>query len=218
MIGDSSVSRYRPGAAFSLEISSDFSARSSTAVSGLPRGRKIAGRLKPLYDCADYTKKESKAENIGGRREDSRMFIGVFHPATAATQPPERILSFDSRIEVNPDAGMLVTETIKVLSTGEQIRRGIFRDFPTTYKDRTGNHYMVGFTVQEIMRDGKPEAWHTENLSNGVRVYMGRKEHLLPSGEHTYTLTYRTDRQLGFFKDHDEFYWKVTGNGAGVRV
>jgi uncharacterized membrane protein YgcG len=26
-------------------------------------------------------------------------------------------------------------------------------------------------------------------------------------------LTYRTDRQLGFFKEHDELYWNVTGNG-----
>jgi len=26
-------------------------------------------------------------------------------------------------------------------------------------------------------------------------------------------LTYQTDRQLGFFSDHDELYWNVTGNG-----
>jgi len=25
--------------------------------------------------------------------------------------------------------------------------------------------------------------------------------------------TYRTNRQLGFFRDHDELYWNVTGNG-----
>ena len=141
------------------------------------------------------------------------LLLGVLQAASAAAPPSERILSFDSRIAVNPDAGMLVTETIQVLSTGDQIRRGIFRDFPTTYKDHAGNPYVVDFAVQEIRRDGQPEAWHTETLANGVRVYMGRKEHLLPPGEHTYTLTYRTDRQIGFFKDHDELYWNVTGNG-----
>ena len=125
---------------------------------------------------------------------------------------PERILSFDSRIAVNADAGMLVTETIAVVSAGEQIRRGIFRDFPTSYRDRAGNRYVVGFAVETVTCDGRPEAWHTENLSNGVRVYIGRKDVFLPAGEHTYTLTYRTDRQLGFFKDHDELYWNVTGN------
>ena len=43
-------------------------------------------------------------------------------------------------------------------------------------------------------------------------TWAGRR-YLLPPGEHTYTLSYRTDRQLGFFKDHDELYWNVTGNG-----
>lgn len=135
-----------------------------------------------------------------------------------AALPAERILSFDSRISVNPDASMHVTETIRVLSTGDQIRRGIFRDFPTTYQDRAGRKYVVAFTVRDIARDGKPENWHTESLSNGIRVYMGRKDHLLPPGEHTYTMTYMTDRQIGFFKDHDELYWNVTGNGWSFTI
>ena len=108
---------------------------------------------------------------------------------------------------------MRVTETIKVVSAGDQIKRGIYRDFPTTYKDHAGNKYIVGFAILAVARDGKPEAYHTETLSNGIRIYMGRKEYLLPPGEYTYTLSYRTDRQLGFFKDHDELYWNVTGNG-----
>jgi hypothetical protein len=119
---------------------------------------------------------------------------------------------------VNPDASMLVTETIRVLSTGDQIRRGIFRDFPTIYQDHVGRKYVVGFTVRDIARNGEPEAWHTENLANGIRVYMGSKDQFLPPGEHTYTLTYRTDRQLGFFKDHDELYWNVTGNGWAFTI
>ena len=35
----------------------------------------------------------------------------------------------------------------------------------------------------------------------------------LRPGEYTYTITYRVDRELGFFKDFDELYWNVTGNG-----
>ncbi len=130
-----------------------------------------------------------------------------------AAAASETILSFASHIAVDPDATMRVTETIKVLSTGDQIKRGIYRDFPTTYKDHVGNKYVVGFAILAVARDGKPEAYHTETLSNGIRIYMGRKEYVLPPGEYTYTLTYRTDRQLGFFKDHDELYWNVSGNG-----
>jgi hypothetical protein len=146
------------------------------------------------------------------------LLVGGYQAADAAPPPAERILAFDSRITVNADASMLVTETIRVLSTGEQIRRGIFRDFPTAYKDRAGNRYTVGFAVQTIRRNDQPEDWHIENLSNGVRVYMGRKDHFLDPGEYTYTLTYTTDRQLGFFADHDELYWNVTGNGWNFRI
>jgi hypothetical protein len=125
----------------------------------------------------------------------------------------ERILSFASQIIVKADATMLVTETIRVRSSGDQIKRGIYRDFPTRYKDRDGNAYIVGFEVHEVLRDGAPEDYHTDGLTNGIRVYIGRKEHMLPPGEYIYTLTYRTDRQLGFFSDHDELYWNATGNG-----
>ena len=158
-----------------------------------------------------------KALQAVGAAAAAALLVFSGFPAAAA-RPSERILSFDSRIAVNADAGMQVTETIRVLSTGEQIRRGIFRDFPTTYKDRTGNRYTVGFIPQAVLRDGNPEDWHAEQLANGIRIYMGRKDHLLPPGEHTYTLTYATDRQLGFFADHDELYWNVTGNGWAFSI
>src|SRR5690606_22225051 len=61
--------------------------------------------------------------------------------------------------------------------------------------------------------DGQPEAWHQEVLANGVRVYFGSADVFLDSGEHTYVFRYQTTRQLGFFDDHDELYWNVTGHG-----
>lgn len=125
----------------------------------------------------------------------------------------ERIIAFDSFIQVFPDSTMEVRETIRVRAEGRQIRRGIYRDFPTRYRDRAGNRYRVGFEVVSVLRDGVPETWSSEARGNGVRVKMGRKEVSLRPGEYTYTLTYRTHRQLGFFTDHDELYWNVTGNG-----
>ncbi|MFH1921579.1 MAG: DUF2207 domain-containing protein, partial [Planctomycetota bacterium] len=146
-------------------------------------------------------------------RVASAVILALIISSGIAAAASETILSFASHITVDPDASMRVTETIKVVSAGAQIKRGIYRDFPTTYKDRAGNKYIVGFAILAVARDGKLEAHHTETLSNGIRIYMGRKEYLLPAGEHTYTLSYRTDRQLGFFQDHDELYWNVTGNG-----
>lgn len=106
---------------------------------------------------------------------------------------------------------MTVRETITVDSTRRKIRRGIFRDFPTRYKDLSGNRFVVGFEVQEVLRNGEREPYRTERLSNGIRI--GDADALIPKGRHVYRITYRTDRQLGFFDDFDELFWNVTGNG-----
>ncbi|MEZ5460409.1 DUF2207 domain-containing protein [Dokdonella sp.] len=125
----------------------------------------------------------------------------------------ERILEFHSDIEIARDATMGVTETIRVRAEGNRIRRGIYRDFPTHYRDANGNRVHVLFEPLGVTRDGKPEAWHVESLSNGVRVYFGDANVYLGNGEFTYAFRYRTARQLGFFDKHDELYWNVTGNG-----
>jgi len=133
--------------------------------------------------------------------------------ASLPAMAQERILSFNSSIQVFADSTMEVREEIRVLAEGRQIRRGIYRDFPTRYRDRAGTRYEVGFQVVSAQRDGAPESWRSETHGNGVRVYLGRKDVFLNQGEYTYTLTYRTNRQLGFFEDHDELYWNATGNG-----
>jgi uncharacterized membrane protein YgcG len=125
---------------------------------------------------------------------------------------PEKILRFQSRVQVHPDATLTVTETIRVKSAQRQIKRGIVRDFPTTYRDKTGRTRKVGFEVLEVLRDGKEEPYHLGSASNGVKVYIGQKDVLLPPGVHEYTIKYRTDRQLGFFPNYDELYWNVTGH------
>lgn len=125
----------------------------------------------------------------------------------------EGILSFHSDIEIAADGSMQVDETITVNAEGNRIQRGIYRDFPTDYKDRYGNRVKVAFEPLDVSRDGHPEPWHSERLENGTRVYFGSADVYLDSGEHTYVFRYRTTRQLGFFEDHDELYWNVTGNG-----
>ena len=130
-----------------------------------------------------------------------------------ATAAEERILSWRSDIAVLPDSTLEVTETLLVRAEGDQIRRGILRDFPTTYVDRRGMRVVTGFDVIDVMRDGRPEPHRTERLANGIRVRIGEPEVYLAPGEYTYAIRYRTDRQLGFFPDHDELYWNVTGNG-----
>ncbi len=137
--------------------------------------------------------------------------IALLTPLSADQR--ERVLQFHSRVSVAPDSSLAVTEHIRVFSAGSQIRHGIYRDFPTGYRALLGSRHNTGFKVLEVLRDGKPEPFHTQLQMNGIRVYLGEKNTLLDTGEHTYTLAYRTDRQVGFFNGYDELYWNVNGNG-----
>ena len=140
------------------------------------------------------------------------FWLALFVPLACSAMADERILDYQSDIEVFADGSMQVTETIRVRAEQKEIKRGIYRDFPADYKDRFGNRYRVDFEVLEAKRDGHQESWHSKAQGNGVRVYLGDKNIYLDKGDYTYAITYRTNRQLGFFDDHDELYWNVTGN------
>ena len=135
-----------------------------------------------------------------------------------AAPAAERILDYHSAIEVHPDASVTVAETIVAQAAGDLIRRGIYRDFPTDYRDRLGNRYRVGFEVLEVTRNGAPEPFHTERRANGVRLYIGSANRFVEHGRQEYVIRYRTDRQLGYFERHDELYWNVTGNGWDLPI
>jgi uncharacterized membrane protein YgcG len=131
----------------------------------------------------------------------------------AGAAEAERILSFDSVVTVHADSTMTVQETIRFVSAGISIQHGLYRDFPTTYTNPGRAPVRVAFQVLGLMRDGSTEPWHTVRQTNGVRVYFGSSSVDLEPGEHTSVFIYTSDRQLGFFDDHDELFWNATGNG-----
>jgi len=130
----------------------------------------------------------------------------------------EYIRSYHSEIAVAPDGELTVTETIVARSEGNRIRRGIFRDFPLTMVDAEGRTVRVGFDIVSVTRDGRDEPYRTETIAGGIRIYSGDQDVFLRDGEHTFVLTYKTDRQIRYFADHDELYWNVTGNGWDFRI
>lgn len=125
----------------------------------------------------------------------------------------ERILRYHSDLVIEADGAVIVSEHITVRSMQRNIRRGIYRDFPTRYQDRLGNRVVVDFEVIEVLRDGQTETWFAERRLNGIRVNTGDDSLLPGPGDYTFTIRYRIHRQLGFFDEHDELYWNVTGLG-----
>ena len=147
------------------------------------------------------------------RRTDLAVLSAVLAGAVALPAAgEERILRFHSEITVHADASLTVTETIQVWAERSKIKRGIYRDFPIRYRGRGMSSVVVPLEILAVTRDGKAESCHTESKGKYKRIYMGKKDVFLNPGEHTYRLTYKTARQVGFFREHDELYWNVTGN------
>jgi uncharacterized membrane protein YgcG len=137
--------------------------------------------------------------------------LGLMLAASAAAE--ERITTYVSDVAIQPDSSLEVTETIDIVSEGNQIRHGIYRDFPTLYRGPNGSRVRVGFEFLGAERDGQPEPAVVEPLSNGVRMKIGDADTFIDPGEHRYVIRYRTTRQIGRFRDYDELYWNATGNG-----
>ena len=125
----------------------------------------------------------------------------------------EHITLFQSDITIANNSTILVQETIDVVSEGYQIKRGIVREIPTEYRMWGFFNFNVEFRIKSVVRDGKEISYWTEHASNGIKIYMAKKDSFISLGKHRYVLTYETTRQIGFFEKHDEFYWNVTGNG-----
>ncbi|NTZ90129.1 DUF2207 family protein [Agrobacterium tumefaciens] len=137
------------------------------------------------------------------------VLLGVAFPAFAE----EFIRSYHSVVEVAADGKLAVTETITARAEGQNIKRGIFRDFPLYALDANNRRTKVDFNVVSVERDGAPENWRTENIDGGIRIYTGSADRFLPTGEHVFQITYTTARQIRYFSDYDELTWNVTGNG-----
>lgn len=138
------------------------------------------------------------------------LVLGV---GRAAAQ--ERVISFDSVIEVFEDNSLVVTETIKIRAEGNIFKRGIVRNFPLTRRlPDQKRPIRVGFDILSVERDRMIEPYHTESSFHYIDIYVGQSDVFLDYGrEYTYTLKYRTTKQIGFFDDYDELYWNVNGNG-----
>lgn len=137
------------------------------------------------------------------------LALGLAAPLCA----DERILEYRSDIRLQPGGELLVTETIRVRAEGREIRRGIYRDFPTKYRDRWGNRVNASFAPVSVSRNGGPEPWHSQPRGNGVRVYFGSASRNIEAGVHEYEFRYVTDRQLGYFPESDELYFNAVGHG-----
>lgn len=124
----------------------------------------------------------------------------------------EHILSFDARAHFNTDGSMEMRENIKVLSLGEEIKRGIFRTLPLSWNRQDGKVFRVDYQVKTVLRDGVPEPFSLDKTADTLTVRIGRPEHILKPAIYNYEIRYQVSNHFSRFSDWDELYWNVTGN------
>ena len=98
------------------------------------------------------------------------LFSSLLATGPVAGQERERIVEFRSDVVGETDGALTVTETIRMVVAGQQIKRGIIRDFPTRYSGKYGQTVNVGFQLLQVLRNGEAERYKTESVSNGVRI------------------------------------------------
>ncbi len=140
------------------------------------------------------------------------LVLACFFWAIVPAQAREEILAYEALVDVELSGDFVVTERITVRAEGFEIRRGIFRDFPTVRRLPSGLVERTTFEVMSVRRDGAPEPYHQEPIEGGTRLYIGASDVFIRPDVYTYEITYRSRHQMGFFEDFDEVYWNATGN------
>ena len=144
--------------------------------------------------------------------------------APLSAQDIEEVLDYDVTIRVTDGGVMHVREEITVRALGNQIRRGIFREVPTSFPRFLGmGRIEAPFHVRRVTRNGAPEPYSVETIGGsvgrrGMRVRIGSADVFLDHGVHAYAIEYEPTRRSRFGDDIDELYWNVTGNDWSLPI
>jgi uncharacterized membrane protein YgcG len=142
----------------------------------------------------------------------ARLFLTiVLCLAPLAAKAEERITDFDVTLRVEKDGDILVREEIAVVSEGNAIQRGIFRDLPRFYL-KDGRRLPYRYDINTVLRDGVKEPYAIETEGNAYRVRIGDADVFLANGPHAYVIDYEVKNQVRYFDGYDEIYWNATGN------
>ena len=125
----------------------------------------------------------------------------------------EYLESFHSDIIIHKDSSLKVTETIVYTNEGKTVH-GVYRDFPTVYEYNILFRQLRKIDVVTVLRDGQKINYHVKPIKGGKRIYMGDFDVYIQPGRYTYTLIYKTDRQLS--KHHQLFFPQTDSNQASV--
>lgn len=130
----------------------------------------------------------------------------------------EEITLFSVDIKTRQDATLDVTETITVVATGDQIKRGITRALHLKPLGTDGNLAPFDYEIISVSRDGKKEPYQVKKRNGLPTVFIGDKDVRLDPGSYTYVLKYRAKNQVYPVGVTDEIRWPLEGSSGSLPV
>ncbi|MCL4354230.1 DUF2207 domain-containing protein [Patescibacteria group bacterium] len=131
------------------------------------------------------------------------LFFLIKSPVFA--QGGEVITNFNADITPNRNGVVSIIESI-TYDFGSNDRHGIFREIPLS-----GNSNTIDIKVEKVLRDELSEQYSVSS-NKDISIKIGNPNKTI-NGLHKYTIFYKVGNSITHFKDHDELYWNVTGNG-----
>ncbi len=118
------------------------------------------------------------------------------------------IESFAASIQVNPDASLLVRETIAFAFRGSH--QGVYRTIPVRYERHGFGYDLRVEGIQVLDQGGSPLTTEVSYPGRVVKIKAW-----VPGAQDTtraVTIVYRVRRGLLRLDDHDELYWNAVGS------
>ena len=144
----------------------------------------------------------------------------------------ESIPSYDVVVTIDADTSMSLEETITYDFDDSADRHGIYRDLVTADDDVLGRTRLYGVQVADVLMDGSPVPFATEQDGSMLRVRIGDPDVTI-TGAHTYVIRYTVENGLRVITEDDvadpdvpdelsvgdvELFWDLIENTFGVPI
>ena len=126
------------------------------------------------------------------------------------------IENFTSEITLGNDSTLTVNEHITVDFQLES-KHGIYRDIPVRYKRGAIDYNLRLKVISVTDQDGTNHPYETSRKGAYLSIRIGDPSRYV-RGIQTYNVSYRVERGINYFDDHDELYWNVTGDEWDVTI
>lgn len=139
----------------------------------------------------------------------------LFITPTSVLAAVDQIDTFHSQIIINQDTSVTINETLDYRT--DIYKHGIYRYIPITYnKDGVKERLMID-QIKVTDDDGDKIPYEQSFDGKNLTLKIGDPDKTF-TGEKTYKITYRAEKAINSFDDHDELYWDITGEGWEIPI